>query len=137
MRRIPLPPIKVDALRKLRLDSLPRVNVSSLSSLAQIRLPRRAVKLRGPRGPVKMPAALRHAARPPANQPLPEWTYWEIGDWWIGEAVWSVTHGQPIRYGALPERVARVVNLWGPNGRFPNSRFNQNAPSYGGKASTR
>jgi len=78
-----------------------------------------------------MPAARRDTARPPASQPLPEWTYW-----WIGDVVNSITHGQPIRYDAVPERVARVMDLRGPDGRCPNSRFNRNVPSYDGKAST-
>jgi len=57
---------------------------------------------------------------------LPDYAFWEFrGQAW-GEAVWSVLHGQPIRSFIIPKRAHELLNFWGPNGRFKNSRFNMN-----------
>lgn len=57
---------------------------------------------------------------------LPDYAFWEFrGDAW-GEAIWNLLHGQPIRSFTIPEGAHRLLNLWGPNGRLKNSRFNRN-----------
>ena len=55
---------------------------------------------------------------------LPDYSMWSFGGHAWGEALWSVLHGQPIRSNMIPERAHELFNLWGPNGRFPDSRFN-------------
>lgn len=57
---------------------------------------------------------------------LPRYAFWEFRGHSWGEAIWSVLHGQPIRSFIIPERASKLLNFWGPNGRFKNSRFNRN-----------